>query len=551
MRIQLGLTRTAVMTATLVAGMLPCGRVQAQTTAPRSAPPTRLVVFITVDQMRESYLERYAGQLTGGLGRLLRGGACFRNAYHDHAVTETAPGHSVVLSGRFPRSTGIVANGAGVLDPQAALLPPARGPGASPFRFRGSARIDWLRNADPASRALSISRKDRGAILPLGRAHQQAYWYAWPGVFTTSTYYADTLPTWVRRFNARAEPRSYAGKTWSLLLPDSAYPEPDSVPVEGAGRDFTFPHVLPADSTVLGALAEYPFMDQVTLDLALAGLNALALGASPHTDLLAVSLSTTDAIGHRYGPESREIHDQVLRLDRMLGTFIDSIYRLRDSTTVVFALTADHGVTPFPELHARTAEEARARRVDMGPLMTPIISGLARRGVPASAFTFSDFMLTVNRAAFAAAGVNADSVVADFAARARTIPGVARVDYVARLARGDTVHDAVTRRWAHMLPPDVPVPVVVTLKPGYVSAGTSADHGSPYDPDAHVPVMFYGPPFRAGKFTRTVRVVDLAPTLARALGVRPIERLDGRVLEEALRPARPGPERTLAAPARP
>ena len=183
--------------------------------------------------------------------------------------------------------------------------------------------------------------------------------------------------------------------------------------------------------------------------------------------------------------------------------------------------------------------------------MAPILSDLARRGVPASAFTFSDFMLTVNRAAFAAAGVNADSVVAEFVARARMIPGVARVDYVARLAHGDTVHDAVTRRWLHMLPPDVPVPVVVTLKPGYTGAGTSADHGSPYDPDAHVPVILYGVPFRAGTFTRTVRVVDLAPTLARALGVRPIERVDGRVLEEALRPVRPSPGRTLAAPARP
>ncbi len=522
----------------LVAGALGAlvaapARAQRAPQEPGSRTP-RLVVYITVDQFRASYLESYRAQLTGGLGRLLRGGAYFPNAYQDHAVTETAPGHSVTLAGRFPRGTGIVKNGAGVNDPQARLVG-RDGPGSSPFRFRGSTLIDWMRAADPDSRALSVSRKDRGAILPLGRAKQQVYWYM-AGDFTTSTYYADTLPEWVRRFNARREPQSYAGKSWTLLLPASAYPEPDSVPVEGGGRDFVFPHRLPADSTVANALPNYPFMDQVTLDLALEGVNALGLGAGDHTDLLAVSLSTTDAIGHRYGPESREIHDQVLRVDRMLGVFLDSIYRLRDPSRVVVALAADHGVTPFPELHARTPEEARAMRVNARPFLTAFIGELVRKGVPARAFVFEDYMLTVDRAAFDSARVNADSAIADFVARARRVPGVARVEYTAQLASLDTVHDAVARRWLHMLPPDLPIPVVLTLKPGYV-AGASAEHGSPYDADAHVPMLFYGAPFRPGRYVRTVRVVDLAPTLARAIRVRPTQRLDGRVLTEALRTA--------------
>src|SRR3982751_4891005 len=146
--------------------------------APRSSStrPT-LVVFLTVDQMRPDYLDRWAPQLTGGVARLSKQGAVFPNAFQDHGVTETAPGHSVTLSGRFPRSTGIARNSAGVEDPQSPLLT-SRDPGASPFRFRGSVLIDWMRSRDPRSRALSVSRKDRGAILPLGRTKQNAFWYA-------------------------------------------------------------------------------------------------------------------------------------------------------------------------------------------------------------------------------------------------------------------------------------------------------------------------------------------------------------------------------------
>src|SRR4029079_12739805 len=170
--------------------------------APASRPT--LVVFFTIDQMRPDYFSRFEKQLNGGLARLYHAGAFFENAYQDHAITETAPGHSATLSGRFPRSTGITTNTLGVQDDLAPLLSGAS-PGASPFRFRGTTLIDWMRVADPRSRALSISRKDRGAILPLGRAHEEVYWFA-PDRFTTSTYYHDTIPTWMARFNARQLP---------------------------------------------------------------------------------------------------------------------------------------------------------------------------------------------------------------------------------------------------------------------------------------------------------------------------------------------------------
>src|SRR5215218_8102962 len=362
--------RSWLLASALTLVGLPPRSATAQAASRPAVARPRLLVFLTVDQLRPDYLDRWARQLTGGLGRLSQRGAFFPNAYQDHAITETAPGHASTLSGRFPRSTGILRNTAGVEDPQAPLLT-SRDPAASPYRFRGSTLIDWMRSRDPRSRALSISRKDRGAILPLGRAKQSVFWYATSnGEFTTSRYYGDTLPGWIRRVNARRVPQSYAGQPWTLLLPAREYPEPDSVPQENAGREFVFPHVLAVDpARAASDLPSTPWMDRLTLDAALEGLQALDLGRGPQTDLLAISLSATDYVGHRYGPDSREQHDNVLRLDRGFGTCISALFRLRDWSTIVFALTGDHGVTSFPELAAQRAGRAPPPRYDISTAM--------------------------------------------------------------------------------------------------------------------------------------------------------------------------------------
>jgi predicted AlkP superfamily pyrophosphatase or phosphodiesterase len=502
------------------------------------ATPT-LVVFITVDQLRPDYFDRYAQQLTGGLRRLASGGAFFTNAHHDHGITETAPGHSVTLSGRFQRSTGIVRNNAGVQDPQAPLIG-GGGEGASPFRFRGSTLVDWLRLKDPRSRALSVSRKDRGAILPVGRAPQAVFWYAADsGRFTTSTYYHDTLPSWVTRFNARRLPQSFAGKVWTPLLPAREYRERDSVAVESRGQNFAFPHPFPSDSLQAAqALPAYPQMDSVTLAFALDGLTAMQLGSGPQTDVLAVSLSTTDAVGHRFGPDSRELHDQILRLDRALGAFLDSLYRVRDSARVVIAFTADHGVAPFPQLHF-AGKRGAAAFADLSPLVARYGQALDARGLDSTAFDFEYGAVFVDRPALTRAGVDPDSLLRAFAADARKVPGVLRVDLVRELATADTARDPVARRWYHALPPDLPAAAVVTLQPYVYWAGvTYATHGSPHDYDAHVPVILYGSAIKPGRYTTPARVVDLAPTLAALTGTVPTERLDGRVLQEALKTER-------------
>ena len=520
--------------------------------APSSATPTpRLVVFFTVDQLLPTYFEKYGRQLTGGLGRLYRNGAVFTNAFQDHAITETAPGHASVLSGRFPRGTGIVTNSLGVVDVQTPLVG-VQGPGASPYRFRGSTLIDWMRLTDARSRALSVSRKDRGAILPLGRAKQHVYWYA-GGRFTTSTYYADTLPTWVQRFNARQPSQAFAGRVWTPLLPDREYAEPDSVPFENTpvciganpprGLEVVFPHGMPRDGNDAARLLPYyPWMDEHTLALALEGVQALDLGRGPQPDLLAVSLSTTDQVGHQFGPDSKEIHDMVLRLDRYMGAFLDSLYRLRDSTTIAVALTADHGVAAYPEVYAQR-HRMRVQRADIRPAVSPVLAAAYAAGIDTAAFRLEleveVALLWVDRDAFHRRGLDADSAIRAVAQAVRRVPGVQRADEVRALRARDPARlgsDYVARRWLQMLPADLRVELVVTLEPQvYWSYMICAMHGSPHDYDTHVPLIFYGPWFAPGRYTNTVRVVDMAPTLAQVLNVRPTEELDGRVLAQALR----------------
>ncbi|HEX6048776.1 MAG TPA: alkaline phosphatase family protein, partial [Gemmatimonadaceae bacterium] len=426
--------RRSLLMVTLACALPAVGRAQAVQT-PTASGPT-LLVFITVDQFRPDYFVRFEGQLDGGLGRLYRGGAFYTNASHDHAITETAPGHASTMSGRFPRSTGIVENSAGVGDPNSPLIG-GGGPGASPHRFRGTVLIDWILRKNSQARALSVSRKDRGAILPVGRLKQSVFWYAGTGNFTTSTYYADTLPEWVRQFNARRIPAQSAGKAWTLLLDESQYSEPDDVPQENVGRGgVTFPHLAPTDSVRAAAVfPAFPWMDEHTLQFALAGLEAMKLGEGAGTDVLAISLSTTDAVGHAYGPDSRELHDHVLRLDRYLGAFFDSLYKVRDSSRVIVALTADHGVAPYPGVKSRDPNTDAGYAREALEIAWAMESRVAAALGDSTQFIWDTPILFMNRSALSAKRVSPDSVVRVFVNAVKRVPGIARVDRVRDLAR--------------------------------------------------------------------------------------------------------------------
>ena len=505
-------------------------------------PPARprLIVVITVDQLRPDYFTRWKSQLTGGLGQLANEGAFFTEGYQDHALTETAPGHATILSGTWPAHNGIIRNSEGVQDTLAPLIGIA-GSGASPRRFRGTTLFDWLKAADPTARALSVSRKDRGAILPIGHAREQVYWYQ-SGLFTTSRYYSDTLPAWVQAFNARRLPFKAANTAWTLLLPDSAYQEADSEPWENGGTNVVFPHRLPADSLRAAlVLPGMPAIDSLTLLFALEGFEALKLGRKG-TDILAVSLSATDAVGHTFGPDSREVHDQVLRLDRYLAWFLKRVTDRVGRDNVVVVLTADHGVTSFPE-RTRAKGGGTAYRVLLDTLITAVNGELSRvAGTGREWLTFDSGMLFLrDNGRFAAMGIKTDSILDALTARMLRVPGVARVIKPSDLARADTASDPVARRWLHHLTPDAAVALTVSLHPGSVWDVPNlsiAMHGHPSEDDAHVPIVFWGQGVKRGVYAGRINTVDIAPTLAALLGVAPLSLVDGRARTEALQPRR-------------
>lgn len=509
----------------------------AQTSAPVDRPA--LVVLIAVDQFRGDYLDRFGSQFTGGLARIRSQSALFTHAWQDHAITETAPGHSTMLSGREPAHTGIVDNNLGVYDPEYPLIGGVAGPAASPRRFAGTELFDWMVARDSKARVLSVSRKDRGAILPVGRAKGNVFWFG-VGGFTTSKYYADTLPDWVRTFDAKIPYEQLAGKEWNLLLPADQYPEIDSVPAEAGGGSVVFPHMLPSADALRSSLLAYPWMDSVTLAFALEGIHATQLGkralqsgsANTMPDLLSISLSTTDAVGHAFGPDSREIHDQVLRVDRWLGAFLDSLEHEIPANRILLVLTGDHGISPLPELSM--AKTGKGGRLWLGDVAHEAEQALEARYHTAFGIEFESGLFYADMAALKAHKVNVDSVSNAILAESMQGPGV-RIGFTPRTLA--TSSDSGAVRWRRTLPAQLGWLAALVADDGFIWSprNVAAEHGTPNAQSLSVPIAFMGAGIAPARYDRLVRTVDIAPTLAKLLGISPSEALDGAPIEELVR----------------
>ena len=530
-RARAGLLRTAGLLATLL-----LTGPSASAATPEARPPVDLVVLLVVDQLRPDLVGRYEAHLTGGLRRLWREGLVYQEGRQDHAITQTAPGHATLLSGRVPARTNIVANAYGVDDGVTPIIDAPNAVRSSPRRFRGTALYDWMLARNPGTRVLSVSRKNRGAILPVGRARGDVYWYAPDiGGFSTSRWYRDTLPAWVRAWNARGGFDRLAGTTWTLLLPDSAYRRPDWAAWENAGRDAVFPHHLPTTrDSIRDQVTYYPWTDSLTLDFALEGMRHTGVGRRPgRPDLLVVSLSTTDAVGHQWGPDSRESQDQILRLDRWLGRFLDSLGTMVPEARTLVVLSSDHGVQSAPAFQ-REVLRRPARNVWLGGLERTARAALARwRGD--FGVDFDDGLLMADTVALRARGVDVDSLAEALAAPIRGEPGVRHV-YTPRLLAAAPASDEDAGRWRRTIPPDLGWLLAAVPAPNTLwSREAEANHGTMNVDDMRVPIVFRGPGIAAGTIRRPVRTVDIAPTLAALLGVRPAEPLDGRPLPEVLR----------------
>lgn len=550
----LGRTAAAVLVA--ATGLFAFGRRPSLSVpAPDSPGRPRLVLFVSVDQMRFDYLTRFGPLFRGGLKRLLAEGAVFTNARYGHANTETGPGHAVLLTGRHARDTGIIANEwydrlrgevNVVDDPVSRPLPGPLGRGASPVNTLGVTVGDLLKKDSPQSRVVGVSMKDRSAILMSGRRADAAYWYVQEdGRFGTSTYYANALPGWLAAWNAQGHVDALRGRTWTRLLPDTSVYEraagPDLARGEWDDKDVVFPHVLrgnPPEEGFYEDVRRTPYADGFVLDVALRAMEAHGLGADDDTDVLAVGFSATDSIGHTYGAESQELMDQILRLDQVLGRLLDEVEARAGKGRVLFGLSADHGGMPLVESLRRRG--VAARRAHPADIDRPVRTALAARFPNATglvaAYLDPHFYLDLD--AIARQGLRREDVEA-VAIRAMLDTGLVDHVYTHADLLGDPPRDdpyyPLFRN--SFFEPRSPHLMARLKEHVYLSnrAGGSG-HGTPYEYDRHVPVAFWGAGIRGGRYETPCGPQDIAPTLAALLGLEYRVDQGQRVLAEALTP---------------
>jgi predicted AlkP superfamily pyrophosphatase or phosphodiesterase len=536
--------------------------------APRAKPRPRLVLLIAVDQFRYDYLERFGDLFgAGGLRRLLADGATWPDCNYDHVPTETAPGHATMLTGAWPAETGIIANdwyeraeGKRVNNVQDDSVRPLGGgdkePASSPRNLLASTLGDQLKMASAGrSRVVGVSLKNRAAILPAGRMADAAYWYSnQTGQFVSSTYYFDRLPDWVARFNAARPADKFFGAKWERLLPPAEYERragPDDTPWE-KGTDklsSVFPHVMNGGLQAPGpefytALDYSPFSNELVLSLAEAALANEHLGEDADTDVLTVSFSANDIVGHRYGPYSQEVMDITLRVDRQIARLLDAVEARVGLSNTVVVFTADHGVAPSPE-HA-LAMHLPGGRVRVSDVLAAVRNRIrARYGKSAERDTTDDYIqiysngqIYFNRAALDRDGVRQEEIERVAGEAALTVPGVARYFTRTQLVSGAVpAADATARRVLHGYNPRRSGDVVLIQEAyKYLSDYVSiANHGTPYKYDTHVPLIIMGGGVTPGRYLQPSTPADIAPTLARVLGVEPPSNAVGRVLSEAIK----------------
>ncbi|MDX1396164.1 MAG: alkaline phosphatase family protein [Gemmatimonadota bacterium] len=492
----------------------------------------RLMVVLVVDQMRGDYIERFGDQWVGGLARIVERGAVFTDAVHDHAATVTAVGHATVPTGVVPARHGIVWNdffdrseGRVVYPPEDAgtrILGAPRSEGRSPHRLRRSGLSDWVKDADADSRVYSLSLKDVSAIMMGGTGADAAFWVDRETErVVTSTYYMSDMPDWVESHGSRDRIASIIGNVGSRTL-------------GAALRDEVSPwdEISPPD--LVESEDDRPFVDEVTLLLARAAVERERLGHDDTPDVLFLGISASDFVGHRFGPDSDEVRDFYLELDRYLGEFFEFLDRQVGKERWSLVLTADHGVGPTPEETRRRGGDAR--RIPDATFESDVRA--AARAAASEADLDDDLSIRWLDGPFLRSEGASDRELRRF--RRAFAERLAEIDWIEWAFPSDEVTRADPRGtdpidwFGRSYDADRSPDVLYSIRRNHLVGSTTASHGTPHYYDRHVPIVFMGPGIHPGVHDERVRTVDIAPTVAALLGVKAPGDLDGRVLRRVL-----------------
>jgi predicted AlkP superfamily pyrophosphatase or phosphodiesterase len=520
--------RKFVIAAALAAHLAPGSQ------APPARPP-KLAVILVVDQMRADYVDRFQGEWTGGLKRMIAEGASFPQTAYPYLTTVTCAGHATIATGSFPHTHGIFQNAwwdretkkqvlctedSRVKDvPYGALAPS----GDSAYRLQVPTFADVMRTQRQA-RVVSLSLKDRSAIMLAGHGGDAVTWLGdtLDGWMTSPVYTEAPVPS-VKAFIDANPMSADFGKTWAKSLPASAYAGPDDAAGEAppAGWTRTFPHELKgttgvADASFFTQWQRSPFADAYLGRFAAALVKAFQLGAHETTDVLAVSFSTPDLVGHAFGPRSHEVEDLFANLDRTIGVLFGELDAQVGKGRWVAALSADHGVTPIPE--QLVAEGKDGGRIVGGAIIDAVNQALLRTlghghvtALSTNDLYFAPGVYDMVRRTPAATS----AAVAAIAAR----PGVLRVFRSEDVRDAANAKDPLLRAAALSYFPGRSGDLIIVTKPGWMISAAGTTHGSAHPDDQRVPLLFLGQGVTPGKYQQPATPADLAPTLAAIVGV--------------------------------
>jgi predicted AlkP superfamily pyrophosphatase or phosphodiesterase len=480
----------------------------------------KLVVAIILDQFRYDYLLRFKNEYNGGLYRLLTKGAVFVNARYDHFPLFTSVGHAAFLTGAYPSIHGIIGNQwydreskkvVGSASDNSVTTVGSNGKtGSSPRNLKVSTLGDEVKMADAQAKVFGISVKDYAAILSTGHMANGVYWFdTGTGNFVTSSYYVAELPAWVQEFNAKKPADRYKGMDWlGNTMPSSA------------------------DAKLYGSILSSPFGSELIEELAEKAIESEQLGRDSISDLLMLSFSSNDYVGHRYGPDSPQARDMCLKTDKIL----DKLFRFLDTriglSNVTVVLAADHGVAPLPEVSAE-------RKMPGGRLPFSSIRDAAQQGLTARfgegkwiESVSEDNGIYLNWDLIKAQKLTKEEVAQETANILYAVPHVFRVYTREQLMNGSSIQDQVGRRLLHSYSPQRGPDLYVLLDPYYIPIATQATHGTAFGYDTHVPLIFMGPRIKAGEYYSTVVINDVAPTLSAIFGIETPSGAEGRILSE-------------------
>jgi hypothetical protein len=522
----------------------------ARSPAAQGAPPAapKLVVVLVADQMRWDYLARHRAEFTGGFKRLIDGGAWFTEAAYPYLSTVTCPGHATIGTGAFPYRHGMILNEwidrqAGIVkgctrDESAEVVTYSQVAGAvageGPRDLLVPTLADQLRER-ARGRVVTMSLKPRSAIVLAGRKAEAVVWFDDRGTWATSSAYSKTPVPFIQQFVANNPHTADVDKVWDRTLDVTKYRHSDDGVGERAPSGWTrlFPHPLAPtgqlDRAFHGRWKASPYADEYLGRMAAASLDALELGRGEGTDFLGVSFSSLDSVGHGFGPDSHEVQDMVIRLDRTIGKLLDHLDSTVGRVNYVVGFSSDHGVAPIPE------QVPGAGRQPSQQVLAAINQALEPHfgaGDYAVVSAYTDIYL--------AAGV-ADRLKRDRKARTaaldalRALPGVTQAFTADEIARGDAraSSDAIKRAAALSYHKGRSGDIIIVPRENWLLSSAATTHGTHHPYDQRVPVMFYGAGVRPGEYASAATPADLAPTLAALARIR-VDRADGRALTDAI-----------------